>query len=166
MTKTLIIFGSTLGNSERVAHQLAQALEGCVDVFPVNSVKLDSLASYDRIILGTSNWGEGELQDDWVAVAPELACQNLSGKQVAIYGIGDASGSPDTFMDAMAELHASMAETGAQRVGYWSTEGYAFYTSRALEGSRFVGLVLDEDNQANLTDERIHRWVKCLQEPH
>lgn len=164
MTKTLIIFGSTLGNSERVAQQLAQALEGCVDVFPVNSVKLDSLASYDRIILGTSTWGEGKLQDDWVAVAPKLARQNLFGKQVAIFGLGDASSYPNTFVDAMAELHASVAETGAQRVGYWSSEGYAFNASRALEGDRFVGLVLDEDNQADLTEERLHCWVECLQE--
>lgn len=23
---------------------------------------------------------------------------------------------------------------------------------------------LDEDNQADLTEERLHRWVKCIQE--
>ncbi len=51
---------------------------------------------------------------------------------------------------------------GAQWVGTWPTDGYRFNRSWAVENGRFVGLVLDEHNQAELTDARLHRWATLL----
>lgn len=44
-------------------------------------------------------------------------------------------------------------------VGFTSTDGYNFEASRSVEGGKFVGLVLDEDNQDDLTDSRIDTWI-------
>ncbi len=162
MSRTLILFGSTSGNTERIAKDLARLLPEGADVAAVNSFTMEKLREYDRIILGTSTWGVGELQDDWAAVLPDLARLDLSGKTVAIFGLGDAESYGDTFVDGMGELHAVLAETGARRVGFWSADGYTFDASKALEGGRFVGLALDEDNQSSQTESRLRQWVEAL----
>ncbi len=51
---------------------------------------------------------------------------------------------------------------GCQLVGKVSTDGYEYDESRAEVDGQFVGLPLDEENQSNLTDERIKHWVEQL----
>jgi flavodoxin I len=51
---------------------------------------------------------------------------------------------------------------GGKTVGYWSSDGYDYESSRAERNSKFVGLALDEDNQSELTDSRIKQWVEQL----
>ena len=42
----------------------------------------------------------------------------------------------------------------------WPTEGYSFDESQAMfDENHFVGLGLDEDNESDLTDDRIHNWL-------
>jgi flavodoxin I len=43
-----------------------------------------------------------------------------------------------------------------------SIEGYEFTESKAFRDGKFVGLALDEDNQSDLTEERIKKWVSTL----
>ena len=40
--------------------------------------------------------------------------------------------------------------------------GYDFEGSAAVEDGYFVGLVLDEENQSNLTPQRIKQWVEQI----
>jgi flavodoxin I len=40
-----------------------------------------------------------------------------------------------------------------------SNDGYDFTESKAVKNSNFVGLTIDEDNQSDLTDERVKIWV-------
>ncbi|HAS51747.1 MAG TPA: hypothetical protein DCS21_08410, partial [Gammaproteobacteria bacterium] len=47
-----------------------------------------------------------------------------------------------------------------QFIGSWPIDGYEFEKSKALRDGEFVGLVLDQDNQADLTDERIEEWLE------
>jgi len=70
---------------------------------------------------------------------------DLTGKKVALYGLGDQVGYPEWFLDAMGYLHSKLLERGATAVGYWPTDGYEFEGSKALteDGSQFVGLALD-----------------------
>ncbi|MFN9675593.1 MAG: flavodoxin FldA, partial [Microcystis sp.] len=51
---------------------------------------------------------------------------------------------------------------GGKTVGYWPTDGYDFNESKALKNGKFVGLALDEDNQSDLTEQRIKTWVAGL----
>lgn len=161
--KTGIYFGSTMGVTERIASNLAEKLAKFGDV-TVHNVGIDGLAGMaacDLILLGTSTWGEGELQDDWLA-HQELPGVELDGKTVALFGTGDAAGYPDTFVDGMGVLAAAAAKAGARRIGAWPTDGYGFDHSAALHNGQFVGLALDEDNQPEQTEARIEMWVAQL----
>ncbi|MGL4600908.1 MAG: flavodoxin FldB, partial [Plesiomonas sp.] len=64
------------------------------------------------------------------------------------------------FLDAMGLLHDKLLACGAQLIGYWPVDGYTFTASKALtaDNSAFVGLALDEENQYELSDERIADW--------
>jgi flavodoxin I len=122
------------------------------------------MTEYDVLILGSSTWGEGELQDDWYDVIDRLSGLDLKGKKVALFGTGDQKSYPDTFVDALAELKEKLAGTGAAFIGAWPVEGYDYDSSRSEEDGMFVGLALDDDNQPDKTEERIAEWVGRLKE--
>ena len=87
---------------------------------------------------------------------------DLSDKIIALYGMGDQVGYTEWFQDALGMLHEQVLAQGATVVGYWPKQGYDFTASKALttDGSKFVGLALDEDSQYNLTDERLDTWCE------
>ena len=160
MAKVGIFFGSTTGVTEDIAHKIAEKIDGA-EVFNIDGNE-DKLEDYDVLLLGTSTWGFGDLQDDWQAVLDDLANLNLAGKKVAYFGSGDQGTFSDTFMDGMAIINEEISKTGATVIGNTSTEGYEFNESRAVEGDKFLGLALDEVNQSDLTDERIDAWVEQI----
>jgi flavodoxin I len=55
-----------------------------------------------------------------------------------------------------------LEDRGAKVIGLTSPEGYTFEGSVALRDGQFLGLALDIENQAALTDERIKAWVEQL----
>ena len=81
---------------------------------------------------------------------------------MAYFGTGDQVGYAENFQDAMGILEAKISNLGGETVGYWSTDGYEYEASKADQGGKFVGLALDEDNQSELTDERIKSWTTQL----
>ncbi len=112
--------------------------------------------------LRSSTWDDGELQDDWSDLVEDIADQDLSGKKVALFGCGDSEGYGDTFCDAVGILKEELSNSGCTFVGAISKDGYEYEASRAEEGGKLVGCCLDEDNQDDLTDERIDRWVEAV----
>lgn len=160
MAKVGIFYGSTTGVTEDIANRIAEKIDGA-EVFNIDG-NVDELENYDVLLLGTSTWGFGDLQDDWQAVLDDLANLNLAGKKVAYFGSGDQGTFSDTFMDGMAIINEEISKTGATVIGNTSTEGYEFNESRAVEGGKFLGLALDEVNQSDLTDERIDAWVEQI----
>jgi len=89
----------------------------------------------------------------------DLTGLDLKGKKVAIFGLGDQGGYGDNFCDAMDELKTCFANQGAEIVGAWPTEGYDHMESKSVEGDKFVGLACDEDNQPDMSEERVKAWV-------
>ena len=160
MAKVGIFYGSTTGVTEDIANRIAEKIDGA-EVFNIDG-NVDELENYDVLLLGTSTWGFGDLQDDWQAVLDDLANLNLAGKKVAYFGSGDQGTFSDTFMDGMAIINEEISKTGATVIGNTSTEGYEFNESRAVKGDKFLGLALDEVNQSDLTDERIDAWVEQI----
>ncbi len=160
MSKIGIFYGSTTGNTEAAAASIAAALNG--DCIAIDSDSVSKLADYDVLVLGSSTWGLGDLQDDWDTVADGLGGLNLEGKKVAFFGTGDQEGYSDTFVDAMGVLKAKLAGTGAEFIGSWPIDGYEFDESASVEGGAFVGLALDEDNQSDETATRITEWTAQL----
>jgi flavodoxin I len=161
-----LFYGSTSGHTLMVAEMIqtafAQATGTEVELLDVADIYLDEMADFDFIIVGIPTWNVGQLQVDWQAVLDELDQVDLTGKQAALFGLGDQVGYPDTFVDAMIFLADRLEAQGARLVGAWPTTGYHFSNSWALRDDRFVGLVLDEDNQPELTPERVTLWVAQL----
>nr|WP_320132232.1 flavodoxin [uncultured Holophaga sp.] len=162
MSDNLILFGSTLGDTERIAARLAELLPGTTRVAPIRGFPLATLPDYDLLLLGTSTWGAGDIQDDWEGALAGLRKLDLDGRSVALFGLGDAYGYADTFVDGMGILHETLTGTRATRKGFWPTEGYPFSHSRAVVDGHFVGLPLDENNQSHLTEDRLLSWVSSL----
>lgn len=163
MSKIALVYGSSTGNTERVAFSIQNALsEHQVDLYNVQTCGVDFYSEYDTIIFGVSTWGEGDLQDDWDSYEAKLSKVDLSGKTVALFGLGDQEEYSDNYLDAMGTVYDIVARNGASIVGMWANEGYEFDESTAFRDGRFVGLALDEDNQSHLTDNRLSVWLRQI----
>lgn len=161
MKKTIVVYGSSTGSCQDVAEQIAKKL-GVSDVKNVSEVDADTLSGYDNLLLGTSTWGAGELQDDWYDGINLLKSAGLSGKTVALFGCGDAESYPDTFCGGMKELYDAAKEAGANVLEGVSAEGYTFDDSDAVVDGKFVGLALDDVNEDDKTEERIDAWLEAI----
>lgn len=172
MAKVGIFFGTDTGNTRKVAKTIAKQL-GDVAGKPENikNVSIDDLLAHDVLILGSPTYGDGELPgltagtstESWEEFMPNLAGADFSGKTIALYGLGDQAGYPGNFVDAMGMLYDAFADCGAKFVGFTSPEGYEFDRSKALFDDQFVGLVLDEDNQKDLSEARLEAWLKQIE---
>ncbi|MFW6329904.1 MAG: flavodoxin domain-containing protein, partial [Alkalispirochaetaceae bacterium] len=65
MSKAIIIYGSSTGATEDIAKRIASKMGGAevMNVTQFNESSAASLGDYDLIILGSSTWGIGDLQD-------------------------------------------------------------------------------------------------------
>jgi flavodoxin I len=131
------------------------------DIYDVERVKASDLTPYEVLLFGSSTWGLGDLQDDWEGFITEVAAQDLSGKKVALFGCGDSLSYPDTFCDAIGKIYQTVKDKTAV-IGFTDTAGYSFDASESVINNQFVGLALDEDNECDLTGERVERWVAQL----
>ena len=163
MKKTGIFYGSTTGTTEAVAQQIAAALGvDKTDVHEVSAMTPELIAACDVLVLGTSTWGAGDLQDDWYDGVETLRGADLSGKTVALFGCGDGASYPDTFCGAMGVIYDTVVSCGAQVVGSVPTDGYPFDDSEAVRDGQFVGLAIDDINESDKTADRIAAWAGQL----
>ncbi len=163
--KTGLIFGTDTGNTEEVGDKIAEQLAvygSVVEMINVAETSPEEIESFDFLILGIPTWDFGGIQEDWEAFEDDIHTARLEGKTVAMYGLGDQRGYGDYFVDAMGWLNKRILRAGATVIGRWSTEGYEFEASLAAneDKSSFCGLAVDEDQQFELTDERVEKWVK------
>jgi len=163
MKKTGVFYGSSTGTTEDIAQRIAAKLGvDSADIYNVGEINVEKVESYDVLILGSSTWGVGDLQDDWEGFLPKLKKANLSGKAVAIFGTGDASSFGDSFCDAIGTIYNELSGSGCSFCGAISTDGYSFDDSTAVKEGKLVGLAIDEVNEYNQTDSRIEQWVAQL----
>ncbi|WP_423187400.1 flavodoxin FldB [Alishewanella sp. d11] len=160
-----LFYGSTTCYTEMVAEKI-QALIGpeLVALHNLKDTPLAAMVDYDILILGLSTWDFGEIQEDWEAHWPEINQVDLTGKIVALYGMGDQIGYAEWFQDALGMLHHELAEQNIKRVGFWPNQGYDFIASKAVtpDNEWFYGLALDDENQYEQTDERLAQWVEQI----
>jgi flavodoxin I len=172
MAKVGIFFGTDTGNTRRIAKDIATALGSAIADKPVNvrNASVSDMLVYDTLILGSPTYGEGQLPglstgnatDSWEEFLPTLAGRDFSGKKVAIYGLGNQKSYPAEFVDAVFYLYEQFKQCGATIIGEWATEGYHFKASKAVVDGYFVGLALDQENQKELTPDRLDAWLKML----
>lgn len=164
MKKIGIFYGSSTGTCEELAGMIADRLgvdKG--DVHSADRLSADLVARYDVLLLGTSTWGDGELQDDWYDGIRVLNSSDLTGKDVALFGCGDSESYADTFCDAMGLLYEGLKGCGCHFIGGGvSADGYMFSSSVAVVDGNFVGLALDEVNESDRTPQRIDDWIATL----
>ncbi|BBA37398.1 flavodoxin FldA [Methylocaldum marinum] len=166
-----IFFGSDTGNTRRVAKSIAKKLGDAADApVDVKKASADDLLKYDALILGTPTLGDGELpgltagcsEESWEEFLPQLEGKSLSGKVVALFGLGDQEAYGHEFVDALILLYNVVVEAGAKVVGFWPTDGYSFEKTNSIVDDKFVGLVIDHENQSDLTDERLDAWLEQI----
>ena len=160
MKKTIVVFGSSTGTCEGIAGDIAAKLN--TEAINVSDLTADVIAENDNLILGTSTWGAGEVQDDWYDGLNTLKAADLSGKTVAIFGCGDSASYSDTFCGGMAEIYNAAKQAGANIIGAVDASEYSYDDSEAVVDGKFVGLALDNDNEESKTPERIDTWVAAI----
>ena len=110
------------GNTETVAGYIAEAtgLEA-VDIADLDG---DGVAAYDGLIVGAPTWHtgadserSGTAWDDFIY--GDLASLDLSGKKVAIFGLGDSSGYSDN-VRAQAEPSRAQPKRARGRDNKWA----------------------------------------------
>ena len=162
MSKIAVIYGSSTGNTEAVAESIVEKIGNGAEAISVDSVSADQIAGFDNLILGTSTWGLGDLQDDWEVALSKVAGADLNGKKVALFGLGDGESYPDTFVDGIGTIYNEIKDKGCTIIGQVEAEGYSYDESTALVDGKFIGLPLDDDNESHLTSERIDKWLKVV----
>ena len=160
MKKTLVVYGSSTGTCQSIAEKIGEKLGA--EVVDVASLTDDQVNGADNLILGTSTWGAGELQDDWYDGVEKLKALDLNGKTVALFGCGDSESYGDTFCGGMDEIYTTVKDKGVKIIGQVSTDGYTFDDSAAVEDGKFVGLALDDVNEDDKTDGRIDAWIDSI----
>lgn len=159
---TGIFYGSTTGTTEAVAQDIAKQLGVADDnVHNIADASPDDADKYDMLVLGSSTWGAGEMQDDWYDFLDSLKTKDLTGKKVALFGCGDSGAYPDTFCDAIGLLYQDLEGTGCTFVGAYTPTGYDITDSLVSKDGKFVGLAIDESDSGK-TDERISLWCQGL----
>ena len=160
---TAIFFASSTGNSEEIASKISSKLDD-IEVFDLAGTKIEKINNYDKIILGGSTWGDGELNDDWEDAWVDFCKLDLSNKTIALFGLGDQESYSDEFCSALGIIYEQVKSAGANVIGFTSSQGYYHDASKAQIDDKFVGLVIDEDNQDDLSNERIANWTNEIKE--
>lgn len=154
---TTIIYGSDGGCTRKIAKKIASKTGG--KVLDIKAAETADFENCTLLILGCPTYADGDLQTDWNDHYGKLEEADLEGKRVAIFGTGDQMNYPESFVDAIGILHDTVVERGGQVVGYTENSGYDFSKSVGLRDGRFLGLAIDEDNQAGKTEARINAWL-------
>jgi flavodoxin I len=113
--------------------------------------------------VGTDHWSNEALPDEWPEFFEKIGDMSFEGKKVAIVGLGNSFIYPSHFADDMADLYENIKKTNASIFGFVDSKGYDFTESESVnEEGFFCGLAIDEDNEPELTPERLEKWISQL----
>jgi len=164
-----IFFGTDTGTTRLIAKKIAKKLGDGLASKPlnVNRISPEDMMQYDALILGTPTYGFNQVPGistgikagSWEEFLPQLADMDFSGKRIALYGLGNQEKYTNTFADSLFLLYQFFSQRGAEMIGKCDTEGYNFEKSQSVTDGKFVGLVLDQQAQPLLTDQRIDDWL-------
>ena len=170
MSKTAIFFSPQGGNVNSVADKLGELIgNDRVDIFPVTEVEKEDVDKYNKIILvgstvGADHWDNETIVDEWIEFFSKIKEISFEDKKVAIVGLGNSVLYPSHFADDMAVLYEGVLKQNARVFGFVDAEGYDFEDSEALnDDGLFCGLPIDEDNEPELSEDRLKRWILQLQ---
>ena len=156
-----LFFATQTGNTETVAGIIAD--KAGAEAMDAGEISAEDLAGYDGLIVGCPTWNTGADEyrsgTSWDDLLDDIKGVDLKGKPVAVFGCGDSQGYGDNFCDGIEELHETFAAAGAKMVGYVDAGAYQHEESKSTRGDKFLGLPLDQDNEDEMTEDRIASWV-------
>ena len=162
-----LFYGSDTGTTEYVTELILKRIDivaqvNTYDISEVGSLEFDA---YDFLILGLSTWYDGDLQSDWEDFFDDFKTIDFTNKTVAIFGLGDQIGYAEYFVDGIGILAKEVLKNGGKVIGHWPTKGYQHTESVAIiedNTELFYGLAIDEDNESQLTDDRLNAWISQI----
>ena len=117
MTTILIVYGSSTGNTGKLTLHLANVFREAnfeVTAKPAAACNVEAMTDYDVILLGSSTWGNGSLQDNMKQFYFKMDSVELAGKRAAAFGPGDAKSYPRSFCKAVDMLENKLVSRGAE----------------------------------------------------
>lgn len=163
MNKTAIIYSYNTKKTGKIATLIQEGFENpAIEMINAEEITEDIFLSFEHIIMGVATWFDGELPNFWDEFVPALEELDLSGKKIALFGLGDQKGYPENFLDGVGIMAKILEEQGATLVGFTSSEGYEFESSKALRDDLLMGLAIDFENQGSMNKERVDAWVEQL----
>merc|ERR1711937_448342 len=138
-----------------------------IEAVDIGDMEGSDVEAYDGLIIGAPTWHTGaDTERSGTAwdefIYGDLTSLDLSGKKVAIFGVGDSAGYADNFCDAMDELAECFKKQGAEIIGAVSTDTYEHEESKSIADGMFVGLPCDEDNQSDTSEDRVKAWIEQI----
>lgn len=163
MKKYGVFYGSATGTTAEVAKRIAErlGLPDTADLINVSEAAPEMFGNYEVLVLGTSTWGDGEVEEDWYDILSGIESLSLRDKKIAIFGCGDETMSY-TFCNGVGELYKRLKDTGARFIAPFDASVYNFDESSAIVDGQCVGLLLDEVNHSDLTPIRIEEWTDLI----
>jgi len=160
-----LIYATEGGSTKEIAERISKMID--VEHLDIEDVKdAEDLAKYDALIVGTPT--HNTLADEyrsgtgWDDIIDDIKKLDMSGKSVAVFGLGDSICYSEGFCDAMEELHRIFKGTGATMVGYVDSSDYQYEESKSEIEGKIIGLALDEMNEDDLTEDRLKDWLLQL----
>jgi flavodoxin I len=169
MEKIGLFFGPIGGNCNNVAIKIAEQIgNDKIDLTPIKYAKHTDIEKYDKIIFGISSigkdaWDNEDVETDWDRFLPEFDKIDFSGKTIATFGLGNQITYPSHFAESLGFLAHELESKGVKLVGEFPTDGFDYQESHAInKNGNFYGLVVDEDNEKEKTDDRIKAWLPSI----
>ncbi len=163
MNKTAIIYSFNTKKTGKIASQIKEGFnDPAIEMVNAEEITEDVFFSFDQIIMGVPTWFDGELPNYWDEFVPALEEMDLKDKKIALFGLGDQKGYAENFLDGVGIMAEVLEAQGATLIGFTSTEGYEFESSRALRNDHFLGLAIDYENQGSMNKQRVAAWIEQL----
>ncbi|HHD78526.1 MAG TPA: flavodoxin [Epsilonproteobacteria bacterium] len=166
MANVGIFVGSSSGSTQSAAELLEEIFEGSELInMEEDYDDLDQFNEFDVLLIGSSTWGQGDPQRDWVDPLYEMENEepDLSGKKVAFFGAGDQDTHGEHFVSALGKMKNIFNTLGADtNYGFWPTDGYSYEFSLAEIDGKFCGLAIDNVNQEDMTSGRVNSWAEQI----
>ena len=160
-----VFYGTVSGKTEDIAGEIASGLGAEAQDFGEIGGAED-LLEFDSLVVGAPTWHTGADTDRSGTPLDDLYEEidglDLSGKKVAVFGLGDSQSYSDNFCDAIEEIHSHFQGAGAEMVGYVAADGYTYDDSKSVVDGKFLGLPIDEDSESDMSADRYSAWIEQL----
>lgn len=95
MSKILLLYASTTGNTELITEAIAEQLifhqhEVQIKSFDFDPIDVEEVLHYDAVLIGTHTWDDGELPYEVEDFYDDLEDINITGRIFGVFGSADS----------------------------------------------------------------------------